>query len=72
MENFEIKPIKNETEYKESFKKLNEVWGSKPNTKEGDILELLLLVIENTKPYPWLCLRRERPVQPTCVSNTNI
>ena len=46
MGNFEIKPIKNETGYKESFKKLNEVWAAKPNTKEGDMLELLLLVIE--------------------------
>ena len=54
MENFEIKPIKNETEYKESFKKSNEVWAAKPNTKEGDMLELLLMVIEKyeAEHYP--------------------
>ncbi len=46
MENFQVKPIKNEIEYKESFKKLNEVWAAKPNTPEGDTLELLLMVIE--------------------------
>jgi HTH-type transcriptional regulator / antitoxin HigA len=54
MENFEIKPIKNQTDYKESLKKLNEVWAAKPNTKEGDMLELLLLVIEKyeAEHYP--------------------
>ena len=46
MENFQVKPIKNEIEYKESFKKLDEVWAAKPNTPEGDTLELLLMVIE--------------------------
>jgi HTH-type transcriptional regulator / antitoxin HigA len=46
MENFEIKPIKNEVEYKATLKQLNEYWGAKLNTKEGDILELLLMVIE--------------------------
>ena len=46
MENFEIKPIKNELEYKETLKRLNEVWTAKPNTKEGDILEVLVMLIE--------------------------
>ena len=46
MENDQIRPIKNEAEYKEAFVKLKEVWGAKPDTLEGDRLELLLLVIE--------------------------
>lgn len=54
MENFEIKTIKTEAEHKLALEKLNAVWGAKPNTKEGDILELLLLVIEayEAKHFP--------------------
>ena len=54
MENFEIKTIKTEEGHRVALAKLNEVWGAEPNTKDGDILELLLLVIEDfeTKQYP--------------------
>ena len=54
MKNFEIKPIKNEVEYKASLQELQRVWHAKPNTKEGDIFELLVLVIEKyeTEHYP--------------------
>jgi HTH-type transcriptional regulator/antitoxin HigA len=53
MENFEIKTIKTEVEHKMALVRLNEVWGAKPNTKDGDILELILWVIEDfeTKHY---------------------
>ena len=43
---FTVKPIHNEEEYKTAFKELDKVWDAKPNTPEGDTLELLLLVIE--------------------------
>lgn len=46
MEEFNIKPIKNEVEYKSTLKALEKVWNAKPNTKEGDVFELLVLVIE--------------------------
>lgn len=54
MENFEIKPIKNGLDYKETLKKLNEVWTAKPNMKEGDLLEILVILIEayEAKHYP--------------------
>jgi HTH-type transcriptional regulator/antitoxin HigA len=42
----EIRPIKNEEEYQTSLRYLKDVWHAEPNTKEGDQLELLLLVIE--------------------------
>lgn len=46
MEDFKIKPIKNEVEYNATLKELEKFWHAKPNTKEGDIFELLVLVIE--------------------------
>ncbi|MES2795495.1 MAG: transcriptional regulator [Bacteroidota bacterium] len=54
MEILEIKTLKSETEYKDALKKLNSVWEAKPNTIEGEKLELLLLVIEDyeAKHYP--------------------
>ena len=54
METLEIKTLKSEAEYKEALKKLNSVWEAKPNTDEGEKLELLLLVIEDyeSKHHP--------------------
>lgn len=54
MEDFRIKPIKNEVEYKATLKELEKVWHAKPNTKEGDNFELLVLVIEKyeAEHYP--------------------
>ncbi len=42
-----IKPIKTEQEYRLALKKMETVFHAKPNTTEGDILELLALVIED-------------------------
>lgn len=42
-----IRPIKTEQEYRLALKKMETVFHAKPNTTEGDILELLALVIEN-------------------------
>lgn len=46
MEDFKIKPIKNEFEYKATLRGLDKVWQAKPNTAEGDVFESLVLVIE--------------------------
>ncbi len=42
-----IRPIKTEQEYKLALAKMESVFHAKPNTTEGDILELLALVIED-------------------------
>jgi HTH-type transcriptional regulator / antitoxin HigA len=42
-----IKPIKTEQEYKLALQQMESLFHAKPNTKEGDILELLALVIED-------------------------
>jgi HTH-type transcriptional regulator/antitoxin HigA len=54
MENITVKPVRNEIDYKEALSNLKQVWEAKPDTKEGDILELLLLVIEKyeAQHYP--------------------
>ena len=42
----EIKPIKNERDYEESLKRLEEIFDSKKETKEGDELEILSILID--------------------------
>lgn len=58
MPNFIVKPIKNKTEYRLALKKLEELWGSTLNTPKGDLLDLMLLVIdqyeEKAFPFPKL------------------
>ncbi|WP_026632999.1 helix-turn-helix domain-containing protein [Dyadobacter alkalitolerans] len=46
MKNYKIKPLKTTADYKEALDNLGEIWQAKPNTPEGDQLELLLMVIE--------------------------
>lgn len=41
-----IKPIKNRKDYKKALKSIDELWGSKKNTPEGDEFEILLTLIE--------------------------
>ncbi len=40
-----LKPIKNEAEYDIALKKIQEIFNAKPNTEEGDLLEVLSLII---------------------------
>lgn len=40
-----IKPIKTEEEYEAALQLMDKIFDAKPNTKEGDTLELLALVI---------------------------
>jgi len=43
----EIRPIKTEQDYQESIHKIEELWGSKKDTSEGDELDLLCTLVES-------------------------
>ena len=45
--NMEIKPIKNEADYKNALERLELIFDAKPGTKEGDELEILAILIDN-------------------------
>lgn len=50
----EIKPIKTEQNYNMSIKRIEELWGAKRDTPEGDELDLLCTLVESyeMKHYP--------------------
>jgi HTH-type transcriptional regulator/antitoxin HigA len=50
----EIKPIKTESDYNESIKRIEYLWGSKKDSPEGDELDLLITLVESyeMKNYP--------------------
>lgn len=50
----EIKPIKTEQDYNMSIKRIEELWGAKRDTPEGDELDLLCTLVESyeMKHYP--------------------
>jgi HTH-type transcriptional regulator/antitoxin HigA len=41
-----LKPIKNNRELNRALKRINELWGAKPNTPRGDELDVLMLLVE--------------------------
>lgn len=41
-----IKPIKTKKDYEMALKRVEKLWGAKPNTKQGDELEILSVLIE--------------------------
>ncbi len=41
-----LKPIKNDNELKKALKRIDELWGAKPDTKKGDELDILILLVE--------------------------
>ena len=41
-----IKPIKTKKDYKETLVRVEKIWDAKPNTKKGDELEILSVLIE--------------------------
>ena len=49
-----IKPIKTENDYNESISRIEELWGAKKDTPEGDELDLLVTLVESyeMKHYP--------------------
>lgn len=50
----DIYPIKTEVDYKKALSEIENLWGSKENTKEGDKLDILLVLVEayEEKLYP--------------------
>ena len=42
----DIKPIRNETDYKEAIAELERLWGAETDTPEGDKLDVLITLIE--------------------------
>ena len=49
-----IRPIKTEQDYNESISRIEELWGAKKDTPEGDELDLLVTLVEayEMKNYP--------------------
>lgn len=43
----DIKPIKTETDYNNSIKRIEELWGAKKDSAEGDELDLLCTLVES-------------------------
>lgn len=42
----DIKPIKTKKDYNEALKRIEKLFNAKPNTPEGDILEVLVTLVE--------------------------
>ena len=40
-----LKPIKNDRELDRVLKRIDELWGAKPNTQKGDELDVLMLIV---------------------------
>ncbi|MEQ8338651.1 MAG: hypothetical protein RIA62_14940 [Cyclobacteriaceae bacterium] len=43
----EIRPIKTEQDYTTAISRIEEVWGAKKDTPEGDELDLLVTLVES-------------------------
>lgn len=41
-----VSPIKNELDYQNSLKRVEELWGAELNTKNGDELDILITLVE--------------------------
>lgn len=41
-----LKPVKNDRELNRALKRIDELWGAKPNTPRGDELDVLMLLVE--------------------------
>ena len=50
----EIRPIKTEQDYNDSIHRIEELWGAKKDTPQGDELDLLVTLVESyeMKHYP--------------------
>ncbi len=50
----DIRPIKTEENYRDAIKRIEELWGAKKDTKEGDELNLLVTLVEfyEIKDFP--------------------
>lgn len=41
-----LKPIRNKRELKKALDRIDELWGAKPNSPNGDELDVLMLLVE--------------------------
>jgi len=41
-----LKPVKSDRELSRALKRIDELWGAKPNTQNGDELDILILIVE--------------------------
>lgn len=41
-----LKPVRNDRELNRALKRIDELWGAKPNTQRGDELDVLMLLVE--------------------------
>lgn len=41
-----LKPVKNKSELKSALGRIDELWGAEPDSKRGDELDVLLLLVE--------------------------
>ena len=41
-----LKPIRSDRELSRALKRIDELWGTKPNTPKGDELDVLILIVE--------------------------
>lgn len=42
----QVKPIRNKEDHAEALRQIEELWGAKPGTKEGDLLDVLITLVE--------------------------
>lgn len=49
-----LKPVKTKADYKKALKTIDKLWNAKPNTPEGDVLEVLTILVEayENEHYP--------------------
>ena len=52
-----IRPIKSETDYDRALSEIERLWGAKENTKEGNKLDILLVLVEDYE-------RKHHPIDP--------
>lgn len=43
----DIRPIKSETDYERALSEIESLWGAEENTKEGNKLDILLVLVED-------------------------
>ena len=42
----QVRPIRNKQDYNEALRRIEELWGAAPGTKEGDLFDVLVTLVE--------------------------
>ena len=42
----QVKPIRNDKDHAEALRQIEELWGAKPGTEQGDLLDILVTLVE--------------------------